>query len=210
MAPIILIVLSPICNNSVILLKSIFKVMETRKDPARFPRTRIELEEFIITCQDRLVNHAFYRLGSRQDAEDVVQDVFVKMFSGRIQNGNINNPVAYAWRMVENACISKFRTRNSENKVPLDEANTCEMVSPGNKEAEIIIREEFFRINKLLGTLPEEQADVIRFRFTDGLTFIEIAGILGLPVTTVKSRFKYGLDKIKTQFFSKKEVINAM
>jgi len=184
--------------------------MEIQNNPANHLQTISVLEAFIEEHQDRLVNHAFYRLGNRQDAEDVVQDVFIKMFSGKAKNGAICNPAAYAWRMVANSCINELRARNKDNKLTLDEETISVTASSDNKEAEIILQEDFERINRLLDTLPFEQAEVLRFRFTDELTFTDIAGILEIPVTTVKSRFKYGLDKVKTQFFNQKEVIHAL
>jgi RNA polymerase sigma-70 factor (ECF subfamily) len=57
--------------------------------------------------------------------------------------------------------------------------------------------EEYRRIEKLLQTVPDDQAEIIRLRVLDNLSFIEIAGLLVIPVTTVKSRFKYGIDKLK-------------
>ena len=183
--------------------------MEIRNDPSIKLKTISELEVFIDTYQDRLVNHAFYRLGSRQDAEDVVQDIFVKIFTIYAQN-KISNPIAYAWRMVSNACIDKIRARIHNKNIALYDVKISDITSPDNKETEIICREDFERINKLLDALPFEQAEVLRFRFVDGLSFTEISNILEIPVTTVKSRFKYGLDKVKLKFFNQKEVINAM
>ncbi|MDD4385927.1 MAG: sigma factor-like helix-turn-helix DNA-binding protein, partial [Bacteroidales bacterium] len=57
------------------------------------------------------------------------------------------------------------------------------------------------RLEELLKVLPEEQSEVIRLRIFDSLGFVEIASILETPVTTIKSRFKYGIDKLKAEYF---------
>jgi RNA polymerase sigma-70 factor, ECF subfamily len=183
--------------------------MEIHDNPKKLPLSISELEAFIDKHKDRLVNHAFYRLGNLQDAEDVVQDVFVKLFTIETSKANIGSLIGYAWRMVVNACTDEIR-RGKGNKISLDEANAVDLSLQDNKESEMIIREDFIRINKLLGVLPVEQSEVLRFRFSDGLTFNEIAVVLELPVSTVKSRFKYGLNKMKTQFLNQKEVTHEL
>ncbi|MCL1850272.1 MAG: ECF-type sigma factor, partial [Bacteroidetes bacterium] len=61
----------------------------------------------------------------------------------------------------------------------------------------IQMKEEYVRINKILNILPKEQADVVRFRIVDELSFKEITAILGKPESTIKSRFQYALKKLK-------------
>uniref|UniRef100_UPI003FD79168 sigma factor-like helix-turn-helix DNA-binding protein n=1 Tax=Alistipes putredinis TaxID=28117 RepID=UPI003FD79168 len=59
------------------------------------------------------------------------------------------------------------------------------------------LREEYERIAGLLATLPEEQAEVIRLKTSDSLTFARIAEITGTTEATVKSRFRYGIGKLR-------------
>jgi RNA polymerase sigma-70 factor (ECF subfamily) len=69
----------------------------------------------------------------------------------------------------------------------------------------MIAGEEFRRINSLLSSIPEEQAEVIRLRVIDEMSFVEIAEIMKAPVTTIKSRFTYGIIKLKTNVNYQKE-----
>jgi RNA polymerase sigma-70 factor (ECF subfamily) len=57
--------------------------------------------------------------------------------------------------------------------------------------------EEFFRIEDLLSELPVEQAEVIKLKFVDNLNFVESAEVLNVSVNTIKSRYRYGIDKLK-------------
>ena len=56
---------------------------------------------------------------------------------------------------------------------------------------------DYQRIAKLLVEIPEEQAEVIRLRIYGNNSFADVAEILSLPLPTVKSRFLYGLEKIR-------------
>jgi RNA polymerase sigma-70 factor (ECF subfamily) len=169
-----------------------------------------QMELLIDSYQDKLVHHAFYRLGNRKDAEDVVQDVFVKMFNELKLGKAILNPAAYSFRLVSNSCTDRHKANIRFTRVSIDDIPDADSAACETREEEMIRQEEFRRINQLLCSIPNEQAEIVRFRFVDGLPFQAIADILELPLTTVKSRFSYGLLKIRTQFFNQKEVTHAI
>ncbi len=171
-----------------------------------FPKTLAEFEEFIITHQDKLVRHAFFMLGSFQEAEDIVQNTLIRIYQDRFRYTNINNPVSYTFRMVSNACVDNLRRETRVPIVSLNGSAEAHSKTGVSREGEIIREEEFMRINKLLGSIPPEQAEVIRLKVIDELSFVEIAASMEIPVTTVKSRFKYGLEKLKSQLLPGEEV----
>jgi RNA polymerase sigma-70 factor (ECF subfamily) len=184
--------------------------METPERKHCLPEIISQLELLIDNYQDKLVHHAFFRLGNLKDAEDIVQDVFMKIFDEQKQGKTIINPPAYAYRLTTNACIDKQRKTSRFTRVAIEDLPDADIEACKNREDEMIRQEEFKRINTLLDSIPGEQAEIIRFRFVDGLPFQHIADILDLPLTTVKSRFSYGLHKIKTQFINQKEVSHAV
>ena len=80
-------------------------------------KTNIEqLAEWIDQWQEQLFRYAFYRVGSRSDAEDIVQDAFLKIFSVQ---GSIANPKAYLYRIVSNGCVDLLRHKSK--LTPLEE-----------------------------------------------------------------------------------------
>jgi len=184
--------------------------METPGYKSDFPELVKQVENLIDHYQDKLVHHAFYRLGNKKDAEDVVQDVLVKGFNELKQGTIIHNLPAFTFRLLTNACIDRQRKAARKMHVAIDDVRETEFHFNKSREEELLRQEEFRRINELLDSIPLEQSEIIRFRFVDGLPFQQIADILELPLTTVKSRFTYGIHKIRTQFFNPKEVIHEM
>ena len=157
------------------------------------PKTNIEqLAEWIDEWQEQLFRYAFYRVGSRSDAEDIVQDAFLKIFS--TQN-SIANPKAYLYRIVSNGCVDLLRHKSK--LTPLEERIPTPPQSD-DSDAE----EEFRRIELLLRRLPEAQCEVIRLHIHAGLKFTEIAEMTEEPVTTIKSRFASGIEKLKQLFIN--------
>ena len=67
-----------------------------------------QLAEWIDLYQDQLFRYAFFRIGSKEDAEDVVQDAFLKIAA---TSAHIANPRAYLFRMVGNGCVDVIRNK---------------------------------------------------------------------------------------------------
>lgn len=151
-----------------------------------------EAEQLMAAERHGLLQYACYRLGNMEDAEDAVQDVFVKMHQQLNEiNKEIKNLSAYLYRTMANLCISRQREAKRIPTVPLD--RQPEPIEAENEDFE----QEYQRICRLLSEIPDEQAEVIRLRYYGDKSFQEIADILGIPLTTAKSRFTYGLEKIK-------------
>ena len=151
-----------------------------------------QLGEWIDLWQDSLYRYAFYKIGNRADAEDVVQDAFLKIASA---DRAIQNPKAYLFRTVANLCADAMRRR-----VPLQPLEERMPASSFHEEAEA--QEEQRRIARLLDKLQPRQAEVIRLHIHAGLKFTEIAETLEEPVTTIKSRFSSGIERLKQLFIN--------
>ena len=166
----------------------------------------VELEKVIMEFQDQLFRFAFYRTGNFADSQDIVQDVLIRLYH---ENGNlhaVNDMKSYLYRSISNACMDYHRKSKKLKFMAIDKT-----VLPENMHEKEILHymieiEEFNRLEKILCELPSEQSETIRLRIFDNLSFVEIASILEIPVTTIKSRFKYGIDKLKTKIAISKEV----
>ena len=151
-----------------------------------------QLAEWIDEWQEQLFRYAFYRVGNRSDAEDVVQDAFLKIASTTTP---ISNPKAYLFRIVANGCVDSLRQKSLLQ--PLQER-----IPATSYSEEMEAQEEFKRIERLLSRLPEQQSEVIRLHIHAGLKFTEIAEMLDEPASTIKSRFSSGIEKLKQLFIN--------
>ena len=142
--------------------------------------------------RDALLTYACYRLGNRSDAEDVLQDCYQRLHE-RFSDGqegaklNIRN---YVFRSLSNLCTDRLADRTRHLTVDLGQQDVVE-TDTDNRES------EYCRITSMLDRIPEEQAEVIRLRMYGNRSFAEISNILQVPLPTVKSRFLYGIEKIR-------------
>lgn len=150
-----------------------------------------EFERLVTERQDWLFRFAYMRTGRREDAEDMVQEVLMSLFNKMRKDREIGNIDAYMIRSISNACIDYHR-RKHHKIIPIDE---IEYLPECDSDRQI--HEEFVRISNLLGNLPEEQAETIRLKCYDGLTFKQIAELNDIPEPTVKSRYRYAIINIQ-------------
>jgi RNA polymerase sigma-70 factor (ECF subfamily) len=151
-----------------------------------------ELESVIEEYQNQLFSYAFFRVGEYAAAQDIVQDVFLKFFQAEKNLSPVKNMKTYLFKSVANACIDYQRKNSKWKAAPID---AIKEMTTGDEEKRCIA--EFLRIEDLLQELPAEQAEVVKLKFVDGLNFVETAEIVNASVNTVKSRYRYAIEKLK-------------
>jgi len=146
----------------------------------------------------QIVYNLMYRtLQNREEAEDALQDVFIQIWE-KASTYDSNRGAVSTWitNMARNRAIDKLRSRACRRCVNLvDEESII-----SNADINYIIEEmneSRVVINGALDAIPIEQRKVIEMAYFDGLTHIEIAQLLSLPVGTVKTRIALGIAKLR-------------
>ena len=134
-----------------------------------------------------------YDVGS---AEDVVHDVFVSFAQSADKlklNGNLKG---YLTRCVVNLARDKIRAIQ-RHRIRLNEANPAgsDLQQPSHA---VIRDEELDRLSQAMGSLPYEQRETIVLHLRGEMTFKAIAKSQGVSINTVCSRYRYGLDKLRS------------
>jgi RNA polymerase sigma-70 factor (ECF subfamily) len=146
--------------------------------------------------KDDLLGLAVTLLRDRSVAEDVVHDVFVS-FAKSTGTYHLSGTLkGYLSTCVANAARDKNRLRSGLN-TGLDDVEAVGSDSDGPME-HVIGSEESGRLIDLLDRLPYEQREVIVLHLHHEMKFREIAGALDVSINTVQSRYRYGLDKLRS------------
>lgn len=127
-------------------------------------------------------------LGSPADAEDVLQDVFVKLVTRR--GGPIRDLNAYLLAATRRQAISVLRRRRRE--VAIEQGEAARLVSPtpdSPTDAEAL--------RGALERLPAAQRQVVTLKIYEQMTFAEIGRRVRASANTVASRYRYGLEKLR-------------
>jgi len=143
-------------------------------------------------------------VGDPDEAQDVLQDAFVKAWY-RIKDFRFgSNFYTWFYRLLVNQAIDRWRKRSRAVTVPLDESWLSEGVSPPDtavypKTPEEMAgnRELVEGLTRAIAALPEYHRTVILLREVDGLAYEEIAQVLDCSVGTVMSRLHYARAKLR-------------
>lgn len=148
----------------------------------------MNLESFqnrILPAKNKLFRFALRFLGSEEEAKDVVQEVFIRVWNGREQMQEVQNWEAWCMRITKNLSLDRIRSLNRKQTQPLEETFDVrhDALTPHESTE---MRESMNRINQLIGALPEKQRQVIHLRDIEGYSYNEICEILELDMNQVK------------------------
>ena len=121
--------------------------------------------------------------GSRQDAEDALQDVFLRAYSSLRVSDNPVSLRAWLYRVAHNRCIDHLR-KPTPPAIDLFETSRRPLHDPTD-EAER--REDLRRLIEDVRRLPEQQRSALLMREMDGLSYAELSEALGVSLQAVKS-----------------------
>lgn len=151
-----------------------------------------------------------YRLALRitlnsQEAEDVVQDVIIKLWQKRDSLADVENLEAYALRMVRNLALDRQRMKinQSETLDLIDDNHTDTLTSTQPSAHDMIEREERMEsIREIMKLLPEKQRVAMQLRDFEGQSYKEIANIMNITEDQVKVNIFRARQAIKNRLTS--------
>jgi RNA polymerase sigma-70 factor (ECF subfamily) len=152
---------------------------------------------------DRHADAAFslaYRMcAQRALAEDVVQEAFLSLWRTRSRYERDRGSVrTWVLGIVRNRAIDALRRRAVRDRGIVDDEGLQERVAaPERTDLDVARREEAREIRDALADLPAEQSRVIELAYFGGMTHVQIAAMLDMPVGTVKGRMRLGLAKMR-------------
>lgn len=137
------------------------------------------------TYQDRVYSIAFRYTGDRAHALDIAQDVFVKLLKNIGDFRGEAGFETWLYRLVVNRCLDD--RRSARRWIAVVEGFFERPVEPGTLE-DLLRSEVEEHVQKVVATLPPEQRVIVVLRYTEGLSYSEIAEIAGCSEGTVASR----------------------
>ena len=149
--------------------------------------------------QDRLFNYIFFLVRSREVAEDIFQETFVKAIT-TLQQGRYQNDGKFAaWitRIAHNLVIDQFRIERNENAISNDEVEfdllNDAKLAEGTIENRMVNEQVLKDVRALIDELPDCQREVVFMRYYQDLSFKEISDITGVSINTALGRMRYAV-----------------
>jgi RNA polymerase sigma-70 factor (ECF subfamily) len=150
--------------------------------------------------EDKIRGAAFRLLGSEEEARDAAQEAFLKAYRGLPAFKREARFSSWLYQIAINLCRDRLRRRKGRRLVSLDALEEVGPVIAAREPAAHDLAEQIDlrrAVRRAIGALPEEQREVVILKEYQGLTFLEIAQALELPVSTVKTRLYRGLGQLR-------------
>ena len=157
------------------------------------------LKEIYDKYHTKVYRVAYSVVRRREDALDIVQEVFIKLFRSIKNFKGRSHFYTYLYRMAMNTAIDHTRRGGKRFVSSLDEEGSFEPSDGVEKGPErILLQKELEeRVNLALNRLPAEQKAAIIFRDVEGLSYQEMAEAMGCSIGTVMSRLHYGRKRMQ-------------
>lgn len=153
--------------------------------------------ELMRANQARVFSIAFRFTGSRPDAEELLQDVFLQLHGSLAQISSDEHLRHWLLRAITHRCIDRLRHKGRRPKlVPLEALPVASEPHAPERNADPLANA---RVRELLLELAPDARAVMLLRFQEDLDLAEIATVLAIPLSTVKSHLRRSLDWLRAQ-----------
>lgn len=142
---------------------------------------------------ERMYKIAMYILESEQDAEDAVQDLYVRLWNSRETLDAVHSPEAYCITLTRNICLDRLRRKENSGRGEMTEkiAGDCDT------EDSMIQKERLRKVYEAMGSLSGNQRKILKMRVFDEMSYDEIAKETGLSHLTLRVMVSQARNKIK-------------
>jgi RNA polymerase sigma factor (sigma-70 family) len=171
---------------------------------AKFQDERTRNEAFNLLLkkyQQKIYWHVRRMVIDHDDADDLVQDVFIKIWKNL--PGFRSDAQLYTWmyRIATNECITFLNKKKQKNNIPLDDVSyeLAESMADSTYLSGDKVQQ---KLQQALLTLPDKQRLVFNMKYYDDLKYEEISEILGTSVGALKASFHLAVKKIETFLLS--------
>ncbi len=144
----------------------------------------------------KLYGYLLTILCSEEKAEDVMQNVFVKIAEKRNRIADVNNITGYIFKVARNEAMDYFR-RQPKHHEDISKYENILCLEEGHKNK--VDEEEIREISKALEILPQKQREVISMKIFQDMTFEEVSRALKISQNTAASRYRYGIEKLRNK-----------
>jgi RNA polymerase sigma factor (sigma-70 family) len=166
------------------------------------------LETLVVRHKDKLYTSILFLVKDKYLAEDIFQDVLIKIID-TIRGGRYTEEgkfLPWAMRIAHNLCVDHFRKVKRTPAIKTsDDRDIFEVLNftEDSAETKMMKRQSHDRVRRMLDLLPEDQREVIILRHYAELSFKEIAALTNCSINTALGRMRYGLINLRKMMVEK-------
>ena len=158
-----------------------------------------EFKRRFLPCHQKLYRVAFRLLENAQDAEDMVQETYLRLWKKREElPPDIGSMEAYSVAIIRNLCLDALKAPQMEQEQrPIEE---LDMPQARSLVREVELKDEASIVHRIIGDLPEQQRQLVKMRDVDDCSYEEIEQVTGLTAVNIRVLLSRARKKIREQF----------
>ncbi len=153
----------------------------------------------VLRYQDKLFRILIHLVGDRHEAEDMIQETFVRVIRGIRNYDHREKFDQWIFSIANHLACDHLRRKKNRPRVYTEDMQSFSIAEQNGKCSGLEDKELSDMIYKAIGSLPIEQRQVFLLREEAELTFQEIAELLGIPLNTALGRMHYAIEKLRSQ-----------
>ncbi len=155
--------------------------------------------QIVLPLKDRLFRTALSIVRDTVEAEDLVQDVLLKLWKKRNDWEMIENLEAYCLRAIKNMALDKVTSHSVQKTESFDNANDNNILDDQTPHSLFIIKESYNLLQKHMNNLPENQKLCFQLREIEGMSYKDISEVLEISEENVKISLYRARRKLKEE-----------
>ncbi|RFS26981.1 RNA polymerase sigma-70 factor [Chitinophaga silvatica] len=148
---------------------------------------------------ERMLNFCLRYVPAREAAEEIVSDVFVKLWNKRSDLENISNLQVYLFVAVKNHSLNYLEQYSHLRIVPLSGSDTADLRNSVDLEKDLEYKEMRFKLDKIVASLPAQCRRIFQLIKEDGFKYKEVAEILGISPRTVETQLFRAMRRLNSE-----------
>jgi RNA polymerase sigma factor (sigma-70 family) len=154
-------------------------------------------EEFkiqVLPLKNRLFRLALRLLGRVEEAEDVVQDALIKLWTRKDELESYSSVEAFAMTITKNLCLDRIRSKGFQTeRIP-----ERQVLNVSGEKEEKLEREDFDGfVRKIISSLPDQQRAIMQMRDIEGLEYEQIAEVMELNINAIRVNLSRARKKVR-------------
>lgn len=151
----------------------------------------------VLPLKDKLYRLANRLLRNIPEAEDTVQEVFLRLWARREKLEQYRSIEAFAMTITKNLCLDKLKSKKNKTDELTISNQGMNNLTPYKS---IELSESVKNVQRIINTLPEQQRMIVQLRDVEGYEFEEISEVLQLSVNTIRVNLSRARKKIRSSY----------
>lgn len=168
---------------------------------------RLAFRELVDLYQNKIYHLAYRILGNTHEAEDIVQETFLRVYTNLNGFDPSQKFSTWIYRIGTNLCIDHLRKRKRKKNMSLDanlydsdKADGYDIMPTGDEELpenQLVLSETRRQVRDAIDQMPEQYKSIVILRYLHDMSLQEISEVLDMPVTTIKTRLHRGREYLR-------------